>query len=95
MDRFIQLARGYADAVRDLLAPTEWELLAFSAKLITYEQAIRFLGDYLNGDVYYKTHRPGQNLDRARTQIKMVAEMEKQMGLMEAIVDRCRNGTQG
>ena len=95
MDRFIQLARGYADAVRDLLAPAEWELLAFSAKLITYEQAIRFLGDYLNGDVYYKTHRPGQNLDRARTQIKMVAEMEKQMGLMEAIIDRCRNGTQG
>jgi hypothetical protein len=94
MDRFIQLARGYADAVHDLLVPAEWDLLAFSGKLITYEQAIRFLGDYLNGDVYYKIHRPGQNLDRARTQIQMVADMEAKMGLMEAVVDRCRLGTQ-
>jgi len=94
MDRYIQLARGYADAVRDLLVPTEWDLLAFSAKLITFEQAIRFLGDYLNGDVYYKIHRPEHNLDRARTQIRMVAEMEKNMGLMEAIVDQCRKGEQ-
>jgi Ser/Thr protein kinase RdoA (MazF antagonist) len=91
-DRFVQLARGYADAVRGMLEQSEWDLLAFSAKLITFEQAIRFLGDYLNGDVYYKIHRPGQNLDRARSQIKMVAEMEKKMGLMEAIVDRCRKG---
>jgi hypothetical protein len=92
MDRFIQLARGYSDAVRDLLIPNEWDLLAFSAKLITFEQAIRFLGDYLNGDIYYKTQRPEHNLDRARTQIKMVAEMEARMGLMEAIVDKSRAG---
>jgi Ser/Thr protein kinase RdoA (MazF antagonist) len=94
IDRFTQLARGYADAVRDLLVPLEWELLAFSARLITFEQGIRFLGDYLNGDIYYKIHRPGQNLDRARTQLKMVAEMEKHMGLMESVIGRCRMGTQ-
>ena len=94
MDAFIQLARGYSDAVRDLLTTTEWELLAFSGKLITLEQAIRFLGDYLNGDTYYKIHRPNQNLDRARTQITMVAEIEQKMGLMEAIVARCRQGNQ-
>jgi hypothetical protein len=94
MDAFIQLARGYSDAVRDLLIPTEWELLAFAGKLITLEQAIRFLGDYLNGDTYYKIHRPNHNLDRARTQIKMVAEMELKMGLMEAIIARCRQGKQ-
>ena len=94
MDAFIQLARGYSDAVRDLLTTAEWELLAFSSKLITLEQAIRFLGDYLNGDTYYKIHRPNQNLDRARTQIKMVAEMEQKMGLLEAVVERCRLGTQ-
>ena len=94
MDAFIQLARGYSDAVRDLLTTAEWELLAFSGKLITLEQAIRFLGDYLNGDTYYKIHRPNQNLDRTRTQIKMVAEMEQKMGLMEAIVARCKQGRQ-
>lgn len=94
IELFIQLARGYSDAVRDLLIPVEWDLLAFACKLITFEQAIRFLGDYLNQDVYYKIKRPNHNLDRARTQIKMVADMEENMGLMEAIVERCRLGTQ-
>lgn len=86
MDNFTALARGYVGAVREMLTPAEWELLAFSARLITYEQAIRFLGDYLNGDVYYKTSRPGQNLDRARTQIAMVREMEERAAEMEAII---------
>jgi hypothetical protein len=94
IDLYIQLVRGYADAVRDLLIPLEWDLLAFACKLITFEQAIRFLGDYLNQDVYYKIKRPNHNLDRARTQIKMVADMEANMGLMEAIIERCRLGTQ-
>lgn len=88
---FTQLARGYVHAARDFLTPAEFELLAFAGKLITYEQALRFLGDYLNGDTYYKIHRPDHNLDRARTQIKLITEMEKQMGVMEAIIDRCRN----
>ena len=94
IDLFIQLARGYADAVREMLTESEWELLAFAGKLITYEQAIRFLGDHINGDTYYKIHRPLHNLDRARTQIKMIADMEAKMGLMEAIVERCRLGAQ-
>ncbi len=94
VEAFTQLARGYSEAVRELLTPREWELLAFAGKLITLEQAIRFLGDYINGDVYYKIHRPGQNLDRARTQIKMVAELEEKMDLLEAIVQRCRDGAQ-
>jgi Ser/Thr protein kinase RdoA (MazF antagonist) len=88
---FTQLARGYVRAARGFLTPGEIELLAFSGKLITYEQALRFLGDYLNGDIYYKIHHPQHNLERTRTQIKMLAEMEEQMGLMEAIIDRCRN----
>lgn len=88
---FTQLARGYVSAARDFLIQGEVELLAFAGKLITYEQALRFLGDYLNGDVYYKVHHPGHNLERARTQIRMLEEMEAQMGLMEAIIDRCYN----
>lgn len=85
---FEQLASGYLDATRDLLTPAELDLLVFAGRLITYEQAIRFLGDYLNGDTYYKTHRPGHNLDRARTQIKMIIEMERKQAGMEQIVSR-------
>lgn len=88
--RFEWLTRGYLDATRDFLLTAEVEHLAFSARLISLEQSIRFLGDYLNGDVYYKTHYPDHNLDRARTQIKMIAEMERQEKAMNAIVNRYR-----
>ena len=88
---FRQLANGYTETARDFLNPLEWELLPFGGKLITLEQSIRFLTDYLQGDTYYKIQRPGQNLDRARVQIKLVAEMEAAMGQMSAIVTACRN----
>jgi hypothetical protein len=83
---FDRLAAGYLNAAEDFLVPAETELLAFSAKLLTLECGIRFLTDHLKGDVYFKIHRPGHNLDRARTQFKMVAEMERQTEAMEAIV---------
>lgn len=87
---FEPLTKGYLDATRDFLTPLELDLLVFSGRLITYEQAMRFLGDYLNGDTYYKIHREGHNLDRARTQIKMLAEMERQQDAMEQIVQANR-----
>lgn len=76
LETFDSLAHGYLDAARSFLTVAEVDLLAFSARLITLEQAIRFLGDYLNGDSYYKIHRLGHNLDRARTQIGMLRDME-------------------
>ena len=85
---FDRLADGYLDAARDFLVPAETDLLAFSAKLLTLECGIRFLTDHLKGDVYFKIHRPGHNLDRARTQFKMVAEMERQMGAMDAVIGK-------
>jgi Ser/Thr protein kinase RdoA (MazF antagonist) len=85
---FDRLAEGYLDAARDFLTDEESRLLAFSAKLLTLECGIRFLTDHLNGDVYFKVHREAHNLDRARTQFKMVAEMERRTGEMEAIVRR-------
>ncbi len=90
LKRFEWLTRGYLDAVCDFLSATEIEHLAFSARLITLEQGIRFLGDYLNGDSYYKIHHSHHNLDRARTQLKMIAEMERQAEAMETIVNRYR-----
>lgn len=68
---------------------TEEELISLpiGAKLMTYECGIRFLTDYLDGDVYFATHYEGQNLDRCHTQFKLVADMEKKMDRMHAIVE--------
>jgi Ser/Thr protein kinase RdoA (MazF antagonist) len=90
LDTFDSLAHGYLDSARSFLLDAEMELLAFSARLITLEQAIRFLGDYLNGDIYYKVNRPGHNLDRARTQIGMLADMEDKFEKMTSIVSKYR-----
>lgn len=90
LETFEALARGYLDAARDFLTPTEIEYLPFAARLITLEQAIRFLNDYLNGDTYYQVHRAGQNLHRTRTQIRMIQDMEDRFAEMEAIVARYR-----
>lgn len=87
---FDRLAHGYLDAARDFLTPTEIDYLGFSAELITLECGMRFLTDYLDGDAYFKIHRPDQNLDRCRTQFKMVAEMERQGAEMARIVNRYR-----
>ena len=56
------------------------------AKVMTFECGIRFLADYLEGDIYFKIHREGQNLDRARTQFKLVEDMEKKWNTMHEIV---------
>lgn len=88
MDLFEAFTKGYMQAVGKTLTPEEAKSLAIGAAVITFETGIRFLGDYLNGDTYFKVHRPGQNLDRARTQFKLVADMEKKMEEMQAIVDR-------
>jgi hypothetical protein len=85
---FDYLAHGYLDTAREFLTPVEIDYLAFSAKLITLETGIRFLTDYLNGDIYFKIHRPAHNLDRCRTQLKMVAEMEEKMDQMVNIVNQ-------
>lgn len=82
---FEALARGYLSGA-DFLLPAEIEELVFSGRLITLTIGIRFLTDYLSGDVYFRTHRSGQNLDRCRTQFQMVHSMEAQSAAMEEIV---------
>ena len=72
--------------VHDAIRRGEAELLAFSAKLLTYECGIRFLTDYLNGDTYFKIHRENHNLDRARTQFTLVRRMEEKWDEMMEII---------
>lgn len=74
---FEYFAKGYITEMGDFLTDDELALLPFSVKLMTYECGIRFLTDYLNGDTYFKIHREHHNLDRTRTQFKLVADLEK------------------
>jgi hypothetical protein len=86
IDRFESLVAGYMEAARPFLNAAEVEHLAFSGKLLTLECGIRFLTDFLRGDVYFKTSHPGHNLDRCRNQFAFVAAIERRLPEMEKIV---------
>lgn len=75
MDLYETYLEGYLSAVGESITESERELLPWGAVLMTYECGMRFLTDYLEGDLYFKTHREKHNLDRARTQFKLVDEM--------------------
>ena len=77
--------KGFMEAAGDALTPAEKEYLPWGAKLMTLECGIRFLTDYLEGDHYFRVHREGQNLDRCRTQFKLVSDMENCWEQMKAI----------
>ena len=74
-----QYARGYLEACGSMLTREELELLPFASLIITSEDGIRFLMDHINGDTYYSIYYPGQNLDRARTQMKLLEDMERKL----------------
>lgn len=77
---------GFLKGCSGNLTDMEVAMLPMGAKVMTYENGIRFLTDYLKGDVYFKIHREGHNLDRCRTQMKLVADMEEKWEQMEEIV---------
>ena len=85
---FEVFARGYLSVARHFLTPNEAYSLAVGSKIMTFECGCRFLTDYLNGDTYFKIHYPEQNLDRCRTQFKLVADMENKMDEMHQIVQK-------
>lgn len=83
---FAGLVRGYLHATRDLLTPVERSLLVTAGMVITYEQGIRFLTDYLRGDQYYQTTRAAQNLDRCRVQFALLMQLEQHRADLESVV---------
>ena len=87
LDIFRSFTKGYLEEAKDALCAEEIRLLPFSVKLMTLECGMRFLADYLNGDTYFATHREGQNLDRARTQFKLVWDIEQKEDEMKKIVE--------
>lgn len=86
LEYFGAYAKGFLSQAGESLTQTEIDQLAFSAKLMTFECGMRFLTDYLNGDTYFKTAYPEHNLVRARNQFALVADMERKMDQMEALI---------
>ena len=85
LDLFEIYTKGFLEAAGDALTTAEKENLPWGAKLMTLECGISFLTDYLEGDHYFRVHREGQNLDRCRTQFKLVSDMEANWDKMSAI----------
>lgn len=95
MEMFEALVRGYLSSAGEFLTEAEITCLPFSGKLITFEIGLRFLTDYLLGDTYFKVRREGHNLDRCRTQFKLVesiaAQEEAAMALVSDLAARCED----
>jgi hypothetical protein len=74
---YAAVARGFVEGAGALLGPQEREHLVTAGRVITFECGMRFLADHLLGDTYFRIHRPGQNLDRARTQFALVDSLTR------------------
>ncbi len=90
LNLFEQFTKGYIKGTGGALTECEYSLLPEGALLMTYELCLRFLGDYLNGDVYFKLNYENHNLVRARAQIALLKDMEKKLDDMKRIVADCR-----
>ena len=86
MPKYRAFARGFLSQLKGMLSRDELLSLEAGARIMTLENGLRFLADHLNGDVYFKIHRPGQNLDRARAQFALFRDMEKHSEEMKAIL---------
>ncbi len=88
LDMYESYVKGFLRGCNRSLTEAELDALPMGAYIITLETGMRFLGDHLNGDTYFSIHREGHNLDRARTQLKLVADMEAKMDEMHRIVEK-------
>lgn len=86
-EMFEALLRGYIETAGAFLTAEEKQSLATGGRLISYEIGVRFLTDHIAGDVYFKTHRAGHNLDRCRTQFRLVQSLEQQQDSISRLVD--------
>ena len=91
LDMFDAFTKGFAALMKENMTKAEVDNLVNSCKILTFECGVRFLEDYIKGDTYFKIHRPEHNLDRARTQYKLVADMEEKTAAMDAIVAKYFN----
>jgi Ser/Thr protein kinase RdoA (MazF antagonist) len=90
---FESISRGWLEALSGALVASERDALLTGAKVITLECGVRFLTDFLEGDRYFRTNRPGQNVDRCRVQFALLRSMEKQEEALERIIRSCGTGS--
>ena len=88
LNLFEQFTRGFLSEVRDILTPEEIELMPQSVMTLSCELAMRFLTDYIDGDLYFKIRTPDHNLIRARNQMALTRDIESKLGEMKAIVSK-------
>lgn len=88
MDLYDIYAKGYIEGCGGKLTEREIDLMPMGAKAMTFECGMRFLTDYLQGDTYFKIHRENHNLDRCRTQFKLVEDMETKWETMQSIIQK-------
>lgn len=93
LDLFEIYTKGFIEGCGGALTDVELDNLPIGAMMMTFECGMRFLADYLEGDHYFKTDRENHNLDRARTQLKLVKDMEEKLPQMRAIVNKYRSGS--
>lgn len=82
---YAAVARGFVEGAGAVLGPAEREHLVTAGRVITYECGMRFLTDHIEGDTYFRIHRPGQNLDRARTQFALVDSLTRREAALRAV----------
>lgn len=87
LDLYRHFAKGYIEEAGDYLAKEEINMLPYASIMLTLECGMRFLTDHIDGDTYFKISRDGHNLDRARTQFKLVVEMENNIERMKEIIE--------
>ncbi|AVM52983.1 phosphotransferase family enzyme [Bacteroides zoogleoformans] len=89
MNIFRAFTKGYLESAKSFLLPVEIENLPYAAALFPYMQCVRFLGDYINGDTYYKIRYPEHNLVRAKAQFKLLQSVEEHTPEMKSFIASC------
>ncbi|MDP4282338.1 MAG: aminoglycoside phosphotransferase family protein [Bacteroidota bacterium] len=89
LELFEAYSKGYLNVVKEIITPCEKENFAFSARFMTFIIGLRFLTDFLDGDIYYKIAFPDHNLRRARVQFALMKDMEKNYDKMRKIIEHC------
>lgn len=87
MEIFKAYTRGYMETAKTFLTPLEISMLPYGGRLLTYMQTVRFLTDYINGDTYYKTHKPKHNLIRTKAQFKLLQSLEEHAEEMDEFME--------
>jgi Ser/Thr protein kinase RdoA (MazF antagonist) len=88
MEIFKAYMQGYMEPAQSFLTPLEISLLPYGGRLLTYMQTVRFLTDYINGDVYYKIHHPAHNLQRSKAQFKLLESLEAHAAEMDEFTSK-------